>query len=34
MSEGGTVQNGLKLISVAFVCMIGDWRSIFPTPAA
>ena len=33
MSEGGTFQNGLKLISVALVCMIGDWRSIWPTPA-
>jgi hypothetical protein len=34
MTEAGTVQNGLKLMSVARVCMTGDWRSILPTPAA
>ena len=32
--EAGTVQKGLKLICVALVFMIGDWRSILPTPAA
>ena len=32
--EAGTVQNGLKLISIALACMTGDWRSILPTPAA
>ena len=33
MIEAGTVQNGLKLISSALVCITGDWRSILPTPA-
>ena len=32
MIEAGTVQNGLKLMSVALVCITGDWRSILPTP--
>ena len=34
MIEAGTVQNGLKLMSVARVVITGDWRSILPTPAA
>ena len=34
MIEAGTVQNGLKLISSILAFMIGDWRSILPTPAA
>ena len=34
MIEAGTVQNGLKLISVTRVVITGDWRSILPTPAA
>ena len=34
MIEAGTVQNGLKLISMILAFMIGDCRSILPTPAA
>ena len=34
MIEAGTVQNGLKFTSVILAFMIGDCRSILPTPAA